>query len=63
MEQLEVTGKGMQAGEPTRAQRMMCDHLPEAPVHRGVQEAQAAQGDPEGKARQCQYQQHDERMG
>lgn len=36
--------------------RMMCDHLPEAPVHRGLQGAQAAQGDPEKKAKQHQCQ-------
>lgn len=29
---------------------MVCDHLPEVPVHRGVQGAQAAQGGPEEKA-------------
>lgn len=29
---------------------MVCDHLPEVPVHRGVQGAQAARGDPEEKA-------------
>lgn len=39
-----------------KLQRMVCDHLPEAPAYRGLQGAQAAQGDPEEKARQCQCQ-------
>lgn len=37
-------------------QGMVCDHLPEAPAFQGVQGAQAAQGDPEKKARQRQCQ-------
>lgn len=36
--------------------RMVCDHLPVAPVHRGLQGARAAQGDPEKKAKQHQCQ-------